>query len=103
MSTPTKQSPFVYPRTAVGFPEKLVIAATAVITLQVLLAVVGVAPLKNWFAWIFVISGLASFFGSIALIIWRRSGVWGLALALSLFDWFVAFAVAFGAGIARMH
>ena len=103
MSEPIKHVPAELPRTALGIPEKIVFAATVVITLQVLTAIGGVLPMGNWYAGLFFYAGLVSLFGSIGLLVVRRSPMWVVTLAISLLDWFVAYFILLGVGIAGMH
>lgn len=103
MRDPARQSLFAYPRTTVGFPEKIAAVATLIVVAQAVAAFAAVAVLSSGFAWVFVIAGLISFFGSLCLAIWRKSLRWTLAFAASLLCWLAAFAVAHGMAISRMH
>ena len=103
MSEPTERSLAAPLRAIVGWVEKFVIAATAIIALQALALLCGVLPSVNWYAGLFLFAGLVALFGSIALLFFRRSIVWVLTLAISLLVWTLAYFVLWGIGIARMH
>jgi hypothetical protein len=80
-----------------------VAVATVIPVLQVLWLVASATVPGEWLAWVFVVSGTTSVFGSLGLAIWRRSLFWLAVLLAPLGCWSVAFMYAYGAGIARMH
>ena len=103
MSHPAEQRFFICPRKVIGFPELIAGAATATIVLQVILVFASAAPFANWFAWIFIISGMISFFGTLGLAIWRRSLKWILVFIAYLLFWTMALVAAYSMAISRMH